>query len=98
MPFCESFFLPHPRALARTGILWSCFRADQRDHVAATATTGEAVPEIFGAVDDEGLGVIAVVDGTGADEALAARFQGRDHPAGAQHLLDGDEALEVGKV
>jgi hypothetical protein len=70
----------------------------QRDHVAAPATPGKAVPEIFGAVDDEGLGVIAVVDGTGADQALAARFERSDHPPGGQHLLDGDEALEVGKA
>ena len=41
--------------------------------------------------------VIAVVDGTRADQALAALSQGSEHPPGAQHLLDGDETLEVGK-
>jgi hypothetical protein len=69
----------------------------QRDHVAATAATGKAVPEILCQIDDEGLWVIAVVDGTWADQALAVRFQGSDHPAGGEHLLDGDEALEVGE-
>jgi hypothetical protein len=69
----------------------------QLDHVAATAAPGKAVPKIFLAIDDEGLWVIAVVDGTGADQALAAWCQGSDHPAGGQHLLDGDQTLEVGK-
>jgi hypothetical protein len=69
----------------------------QLDHIAATATTGKAVPEIFCAIDDEGLWVISVVYGTGADQALAVLFQGSHHPPGGQHPLDGDEALEVGK-
>jgi hypothetical protein len=69
----------------------------QRYHVAATAATGKAVPEIFCEIDDEGLWVIAVVYGTGADEALAALFQGSEHPPGGQHPLNGDAALEVGK-
>jgi hypothetical protein len=69
----------------------------QLDDVAATEATGKAVPKIFCPIDDEGLWVIAVVYGTRADQALAARCQGSDHPPGAQHPLDGDEALEVGK-
>ena len=69
----------------------------QLDHVAATAAPGKAVPEIFRQIDDEGLWVISVVYGTGADEALAALFQRKRSPPGAQHPLDGDEALEVGE-
>ena len=69
----------------------------QLDHVAATAATGKAVPKILCQIDDEGLWVIAVVDGTRADQALPARGQGSDQPPGAQHLLDADEALEVGE-
>jgi hypothetical protein len=69
----------------------------QLDHVAATAATGKAVPKILCHIDDEGLRVIAVVDGTRADQALPALCQRSDHPAGAQHLLDADEALEVGE-
>ena len=49
-------------------------------HVAATAATGKAVPEILCQIDDEGLWVISVVYGTGADEALTALFQGSDPP------------------
>jgi hypothetical protein len=69
----------------------------QLDHIAATTTAGKTVPEIFRAIDDEGLCVIAVMDGTGSDEALAALFQGADHCPGTHPSLDGDEALEVGK-
>jgi hypothetical protein len=69
----------------------------QLDHVAATAATGKAVPKILCPIDDEGLWVIAVVDGTRADQALAALSEGSEHPPGAEHLLDGDETLKVGK-
>jgi hypothetical protein len=69
----------------------------QLEHVAASAATGKAVPKILYPIDDEGLRVIAVVHGTRADQALAAPCQRSDHPAGAQHLLDGDQRLEVGK-
>jgi hypothetical protein len=69
----------------------------QLDHIAATAAAGKAIPKILGQIDDEGLGVIAVVHGTRADEALAVPFQGSDYSSGAQHLLDADQALEVGK-
>jgi hypothetical protein len=39
----------------------------QLDHVAATAATGKAEPKILCQIDDEGLWVIAAVDGTRAD-------------------------------
>ena len=52
---------------------------------------------IFQRLLDAGHAVLATRVGAEKASELAARFQRRDHPPGAQHLLDGDEALEVGK-
>ncbi|MEA2080681.1 MAG: hypothetical protein U9P00_12635 [Pseudomonadota bacterium] len=43
------------------------------------------------------MGDLRGVYGAGSDEALAALFQGTDHPPGGHYRLDGDETLEVGK-
>jgi len=78
--------------------IWAVVHAlHQRDPVAASAARSKAVPELFRRLDAEGLWVISVVSGTGADQALAALFQGSNRPPGGQHPLDGDEALEVGE-
>jgi len=70
----------------------------QLDHIAATATTGKAVPEIFSAIDDEGLWVICVVYGTQGRSGAGRAVSGNPHqPPGAQHPLDAEEALEMGK-
>jgi hypothetical protein len=41
------------------------------DYVTTGVASGKAMPEIFGKVDHKGMGIIAVMDGTGADEPIA---------------------------
>ena len=48
-------------------------------------------------VEGDRLALTIDFQGQKNDQALAALCQGSDHPAGAQHLLDGDQTLEVGE-
>ena len=41
------------------------------DNVTPGVASGKAMPDIFGKADYKGMGIIAMMDGTGADEPIA---------------------------
>ena len=45
------------------------------DYIATGVASGKAMPEIFGKVDHKGMGIVAVMDGTGAEEPIALFFE-----------------------
>jgi len=71
---------------------------DEVDEVAAGVAGGKAAPEIFGAADDEGVWIVAFVQGAGPDERIAALFEGADEAMGEQDLLEGDSAFKALKI
>jgi hypothetical protein len=64
------------------------------DDIATGLTSREAVPEVFRDADHEGGGVVAAVDGAGADESIAAFFEVVGQTLGSEDLRDRDGLLE----
>jgi len=62
--------------------------AHQLDDVAAGLAAGEAVPEVLVGVDDEGVGVVAAVDGAGAGEGGAPGCEIREQASVSEHSGD----------
>ena len=71
---------------------------DEVDDIAAGIASGKAVPNIFGKADNKGVGVVAAMNGTRAEELIASFFK-RCHPRlRVKYRHDGDAALEIGKI
>ena len=64
------------------------------DDIATGLASRETVPEVFRDGDHEGGGVVAAVDGAGADESIAAFFEVVGEPLGSEDLGDQDGLLE----
>lgn len=72
--------------------------ADEVDDIATRLAAGEAVPEVLVGVDDEGVGVVAAVDGTGSDEFMPDVPQSCVQAAVGEDVEDGDGLLEHARI
>ena len=64
------------------------------DDIATGLASREAVPEVFRDGDHEGRGVVAAVNGAGADESIAAFLEVVGQTLGSEDLRDRDGLLE----
>lgn len=70
----------------------------QIDDITAGVASGEAVPEIFRHANHEGMGVVAVMDGTGADEPIALFGECFGKAPVRQHGGNGNGLFQVLKL
>lgn len=68
------------------------------DQVSAGSAASEAIPEVFGAMDDKGARIIAPMEGTGPDQAVAPRGELVDEAGGQEDMVEGDGPFEVVEV
>ena len=71
---------------------------DEFDDITAGIASGKAVPDIFGKTDNKGVGIVAAMNWTGAEESIASCFKLCHRAIGFKYLRDGDAALEEYKV
>ena len=55
-------------------VVYTIKASDEFDDIAAGIASGEAVPDIFGKADHKGVGVVAPMNGTRAEELIASFF------------------------
>jgi hypothetical protein len=70
----------------------------QIDDITAGVASGKTVPEIFRQADHKGVGVVAVMDGTGADEPIALFGELFDKAPVRQHGGNGNGLFQVLKL
>jgi hypothetical protein len=67
------------------------------DDVPASGASGEAMPDVFVPVDDEGTWIVTTVERAWPDETRSACLHPRQPPPVGQHLDDGNRPLEPAK-
>ena len=79
-------------------VIFTIKASDEFDDIAAGIASGKAVPNILGKADHKGVGVVAPMNGTRAEELIPSFFK-RCHPRlGVKYRHDGDAAFEIGKI
>lgn len=79
-------------------VVFTVEASDEFDDIAAGIASGKAVPNIFGKADHKGVGVVAAMNRTRAEELIGSFFK-RCHPRlRVKYRHDGDAALEIGKI
>ena len=63
------------------------------DDITSGIASGKAVPNIFRKADNKGVGVIATMNGTRAEELIASFFKLCHPRLGVKYRHDGDAAL-----
>jgi hypothetical protein len=56
-------------------VVFTIKASDEFDDIAAGIASGKAVPNIFGKADNKGVGVVAAMNGTRAEELIASFFK-----------------------
>ena len=79
-------------------VVFTIKASDEFDDIAAGIASGKAVPNIFGKADHKGIGVVAPMDGTRAEELIGSFFKRCHPPLVVKYRHDGDAALEIGKI
>ena len=72
--------------------------SDEFDDIAAGIASGKAVPNVFGKADHKGVGVVAAMNRTRAEELIGSFFKLCQFPLGVKYRYDGDAALEISKI
>ena len=68
------------------------------DDITSGIASGKAVPNIFRKADNKGVGVIATMNGTRAEELIASFFKLCHHPLSVKYRHNGDAAFEICKI
>ena len=79
-------------------VVFTIEASDEVDDIAAGIASGKAVPDIFGKADHKGVGVVAAMNRTRAEELISSLFKRRHDPFSVKYRYDGDVALEIGKI
>ncbi len=79
-------------------VVFTVEASDEFDDIAAGIASGKAVPNIFGKADHKGVGVVAPMNGTRAEELIPSFFKLSHDPFSVKNHQDGDAALEIGKI
>ena len=79
-------------------VVFTVEASDEFDDIAAGIASGKAVPNIFGKADNKGVGVVAAMNGTRAEEMIASFFKLCHPRLRVKYRHDGDAALEIGKI
>ena len=72
--------------------------SDEFDDITSGIASGKAVPNIFRKADNKGVGVVATMNGTRAEELITSFFKLCHHPLSVKYRHDGDAALEICKI
>ena len=72
--------------------------SDEFDDIAAGIASGKAMPNVFGKADNKGVGVVATMNGTRAEELIPSFFKLCHRRLRVKYRHDGDAALEIGKI
>ena len=72
--------------------------SDEFDDITSGIASGKAVPNIFRKADNKGVGVVATMNGTRAEELIASFFKLCHARLRVKYRHDGDAALEMGKI
>ncbi len=70
----------------------------QFDDIASGIASGKAVPNIFRKVDNKGVGVVATMNGTRAEELIPSFFKRCHPPLSVKYRHDRNAAFEIGKI
>ena len=79
-------------------VVFAIKASDEFDDIASGIASGKAVPNIFGKADNKGVGVVAPMNGTRAEELIASFFKLCHFPLGVKYRHDGDAALKISKI
>ena len=79
-------------------VVFTIEASDEFDDIAAGIASGKAMPNIFGKADNKGVGVVATMNGTRAEELIPSFFKRCHPPLSVKYRHDRDAAFEICKI
>ena len=79
-------------------VVFTIKASDEFDDITSGIASGKAMPNIFGKADNKGVGVVATMNGTRAEELIPSFFKLCHPRLRVKYRHDRDAALEICKI